>query len=102
MCFLLFYSGSLLISQLKHARSVRILITVFYYNLPYFSILQRAFALKTVYVDGKFVPWDKAMIPVDDLAVLRGYAVCDVIRTIGGSPHCLDAHIDRLSGANDG
>lgn len=75
---------------------MRILHTVFYYNLPYFSILQRAFALKTVYVDGKFVPWDKAVIPVDDLAVLRGYAVCDVIRTFRGSPHCLDAHIDRL------
>ncbi|NDY72517.1 branched-chain amino acid aminotransferase [Desulfobacter hydrogenophilus] len=52
--------------------------------------------MKTVYVDGKFLPWDKAMIPVDDLAVLRGYAVCDIIRTIGGKPYCLDAHIDRL------
>lgn len=67
-----------------------------YYNRVYFSILQKAFALKTVYVDGKFVPWDKAVIPVDDLAVLRGYAVCDIIRTIGGRPYCLDAHIDRL------
>ncbi|PIE62373.1 MAG: branched-chain amino acid aminotransferase [Desulfobacter postgatei] len=52
--------------------------------------------MKTVYVDGKFLPWDKAMIPVDDLAVLRGYAVCDIIRTIGGRPYCLDAHIDRF------
>ena len=68
----------------------------FYYIWLYFSILQKAFALKTVYVDGKFLPWDKAMIPVDDLAVLRGYAVCDIIRTIGGKPYCLDAHIDRL------
>jgi branched-chain amino acid aminotransferase len=55
--------------------------------------------LKTVYVDGKFLPWDKAVIPVDDLAVLRGYAVCDIIRTIGGKPYCLDAHIDRLLGS---
>ncbi len=47
-------------------------------------------------MDGKFLPWDKAMIPVDDLAVLRGYAVCDIIRTIGGRPYCLDAHIDRF------
>jgi len=52
--------------------------------------------LKTVYVDGKFLPWDKAVIPVDDLAVLRGYAVCDIIKTIAGRPYCLDAHIDRL------
>ncbi|WP_033397374.1 aminotransferase class IV [Desulfobacter curvatus] len=52
--------------------------------------------MKTVYVDGKFLPWDKAVIPVDDLAVLRGYAVCDIIRTVGGRPYCIDAHIDRL------
>lgn len=52
--------------------------------------------MKTVYVDGKFLPWGKAVIPVDDLAVLRGYAACDVIRTIGGRPYSLDAHIDRL------
>ncbi|MCG8550794.1 MAG: aminotransferase class IV [Desulfobacterales bacterium] len=52
--------------------------------------------MKTVYVDGKFVPWNKAVIPVDDLAVLRGYAVCDIIRTIGGHPYCLDDHIGRL------
>ncbi len=73
-----------------------ILNLIFYYTWLYFSILQRAFALKTVYVDGKFLPWDKAVIPVDDLAVLRGYAVCDIIKTIGGNPYCLDAHIDRL------
>ncbi|WP_321492599.1 aminotransferase class IV [uncultured Desulfobacter sp.] len=52
--------------------------------------------MKTVYVDGKFVPWDQAVIPVDDLAVLRGYAVCDIIRTFGGRPYCLDEHVDRL------
>ncbi len=52
--------------------------------------------MKTVYVDGKFLPWDKAVIPVDDLAVLRGYAVCDIIRTFGGRPYCLDEHVDRL------
>ncbi len=50
-------------------------------------------------MDGKFLPWDKAVIPVDDLAVLRGYAVCDIIRTIGRIPYCLDAHIDRLLGS---
>lgn len=57
--------------------------------------------MKTVYVDGKFLPWDKAVIPVDDLAVLRGYAVCDIIRTIGGKPYCLDEHIDRLLSSVD-
>lgn len=83
-------------SSLKPAWGVYILNVIFYYTWLYFSILQRAFALKTVYVDGKFLPWDKAVIPVDDLAVLRGYAVCDIIRTFGGRPYCLDAHVDRL------
>ncbi len=52
--------------------------------------------MKIVYVDGKFVPWDKAVIPVDDLAVLRGYAVCDIMRTFQGTPYFLDEHIQRL------
>ncbi|MDD9304998.1 MAG: aminotransferase class IV [Desulfobacter sp.] len=52
--------------------------------------------MKIVYVDGKFVPWDQAVIPVDDLAVLRGYAVCDIMRTIQGRPFFFDEHIQRL------
>jgi branched-chain amino acid aminotransferase len=52
--------------------------------------------MKIVYVDGKFLPWDKAVIPVDDLAVLRGYAVCDIMRTFRGTPYFLDEHIQRL------
>jgi len=49
-----------------------------------------------VYVDGKFLPWEEAVIPVDDLAVLRGYAVCDFMRTFEGRPFFLDDHIRRL------
>lgn len=52
--------------------------------------------MKIVYVDGKYLPWDRAMIPVDDLAILRGYAVCDIMRTFQGIPYFLDEHIDRL------
>lgn len=48
------------------------------------------------YVDGKFVPAEAAVIPVDDLAILRGIGVFDLLRTFGGSPFFLDAHIDRL------
>jgi len=48
------------------------------------------------YVDGKFVPSDKAVIPVDDLSILRGYGVCDVMRTYNGKPYFLDEHILRL------
>jgi branched-chain amino acid aminotransferase len=51
----------------------------------------------TVYfVDGAFVSAEKAMIPVDDLAVLRGIGICDIMRTFHGKPYFVDAHIDRL------
>jgi branched-chain amino acid aminotransferase len=52
--------------------------------------------MRIVYVDGKFLPWEEAVIPVDDLAVLRGYAVCDVMRTFDGNPYFIDDHIRRL------
>jgi branched-chain amino acid aminotransferase len=48
------------------------------------------------YVDGAFVPSTEAVIPVDDLALLRGYGVFDLLRTFRGTPLFLDAHIDRL------
>ena len=48
------------------------------------------------YVDGKFVAAEAALIPVDDLAILRGIGVFDLLRTYNGKPYFLDAHIDRL------
>lgn len=33
---------------------------------------------------------------MDDLAVLRGYGVCDIMRTYKGRPYFLDAHVNRL------
>lgn len=48
------------------------------------------------YIDGEFVPAEKAVIPVDDLAILRGIGVFDLLRTYDGEPFFLDAHIDRL------
>lgn len=48
------------------------------------------------YVDGKFVSADKAVIPVDDLAVLRGVGVCDLMRTYKGKPFFLKEHVERL------
>jgi len=48
------------------------------------------------YIDGEFVPAEKAVIPVDDLAILRGIGVFDLLRTYDGEPYFLDAHIDRL------
>ncbi len=52
--------------------------------------------MKIYYVDGQYVPADKAMIPVDDLSVLRGYGVCDIMRTYKGNPYFLNEHIHRL------
>ena len=52
--------------------------------------------MKIYYVDGKFMPADQAMIPVDDLAVLRGYGVCDIMRTYKSKPLFLNEHIKRL------
>ncbi len=52
--------------------------------------------MKIFYVDGAFVRSDQAVIPVDDLAVLRGYGVCDIMRTYQGKPYFLEEHILRL------
>jgi len=48
------------------------------------------------YIDGEFVPADKAVIPVDDLAILRGIGVFDLLRTYDSKPYFLDAHVERL------
>ncbi len=48
------------------------------------------------YVDGKFVPADQALIPVDDLAIIRGIGVFDLLRTYQGKPYCLKEHVTRL------
>ncbi len=48
------------------------------------------------YVDGEFVDAKKAVIPVDDLSVLRGYGVSDVMKTCQGKPYFLDEHVARL------
>lgn len=50
----------------------------------------------TYYVDGEFVESSKATLPVDDLALLRGYGVFDFLRTYNGRPFYLAAHISRL------
>lgn len=48
------------------------------------------------YIDGDFVPADDARIPAADLAVMRGYAVFDYMRTYNGVPFHLEEHIARL------
>jgi branched-chain amino acid aminotransferase len=53
-------------------------------------------SMLTYYVDGHFVPADQAMIPVDDLAVVRGIGVFDLLRTYAGKPLFLQEHVSRL------
>lgn len=48
------------------------------------------------YVDGKYVEDSQAALPLSDLAVLRGYAVFDFLRTYNGSPFHLEEHVLRL------
>lgn len=50
----------------------------------------------TYYIDGVFVNESAARIPVTDLAILRGYGVFDYLRTYGGVPFHLPAHLERL------
>lgn len=48
------------------------------------------------YVDGQYLPAEQAMIPVDDLAVVRGIGVFDLLRTYRGNPLFLKEHVHRL------
>jgi branched-chain amino acid aminotransferase len=52
--------------------------------------------LATYYINGEFVPADQACLPVNDLAILRGFAVFELLRTYGGRPFFLEAHVSRL------
>ncbi len=52
--------------------------------------------MEIAYVDGQYLPRSHAQIPVDDLAVLRGYAAWDIMRTYNGRPYFLEAHVERL------
>ena len=52
--------------------------------------------MNTFYIDGEFVDPAAAMIPASDLALLRGYGIFDFLRTYGGKPFQLGAHLRRL------
>ena len=47
-------------------------------------------------IDGEYIKAGSASIPATDLAVLRGYGVFDYLRTYGGIPFQLRAHLRRL------
>lgn len=52
--------------------------------------------MDTYYIDGEFVPEDRATMPVNDLTVLRGYGIFDYLITYNKRPFYLEEHVARL------
>ena len=49
-----------------------------------------------VFLNGQVVPASQAAISPFDIGLLRGYAVFDLLRTVGGRPFLLADHLKRL------
>ena len=56
----------------------------------------------TVYLNGKFLPQDKASIPVMDRGFIFGDGIYEVIPVYGGRLFRLDEHLARLQNSLDG
>jgi branched-chain amino acid aminotransferase len=48
------------------------------------------------YVNGKYLPFDQASLPLNDLGIVRGYGVFDYLRTYNRVPFRLREHVQRL------
>ena len=57
--------------------------------------------MTTVYLNGEYVPLEKATVPVEDRGFLFGDGIYEVIRYYGGRPFQLDAHLRRLRRSAD-
>lgn len=57
---------------------------------------------ETAYVNGDFLPLERASVPVLDRGLLFADAVYEVIPVYAGQPFLLDAHIQRLQQSLDG
>ncbi len=49
-----------------------------------------------VYLNGRIVPAHEAAISPFDVGLLRGYAVFDLLQTVGGKPFQLEGHLERF------
>lgn len=50
----------------------------------------------TVYVNGRYLPKEKAALNVADLALLRGFGIFDYFRYADGTPRFVEDHLDRF------
>ena len=48
------------------------------------------------FINGRFLPWQDATVSIDDRGFQFGDGVYEVVRTYGGVPFELEAHLDRL------
>ena len=53
--------------------------------------------MSVVYLDGKLIPEDQALIPVNDRAILFGDGAYETVRTYQGKPFRLVQHLERLA-----
>lgn len=58
--------------------------------------------MTTVYLNGKYVPKEQAMIPVEDRGFIFGDGIYEVVRLIKGRVFAWDAHAARLANGLDG
>lgn len=59
-------------------------------------MLERCMTDSLYYVNGDFVPAIAGALPLNDLGLVRGYGVFDLLRTYDGSPFRLGEHVQRL------
>jgi D-alanine transaminase len=51
---------------------------------------------ETVYFNGSFVPYEQALVPVEDRGMLFADGIYEVVRAYGGRLFELDAHLERM------
>lgn len=49
------------------------------------------------YLNGQYVPFTEARLPVWDLSIVQGATVTDMVRTFAGTPFRLEQHLERFA-----